>query len=178
MNDWEIKIVQYFNRLGGKRLDDVLRLINSIIFLAFFWVAMVTIAVLMHPGIAQGFLLSVFIVAALHFIITEGIIKHLLTRVIALRKRPYVAYPDLIRPIGRKFSDSSFPSSHMATTAAMLVVISGFYPSLLFPAVVLVLVMAFSRLHNGMHYPSDIIVGTGLGFGYGFLALHILGVLF
>lgn len=178
MNDWEIKIVRYFNRLGGKKLDDVLRLINSIIFLVFFWVVMVTVAVWMHPNIAKGFLLAVLIVSALHFAITEGIIKHLLTHIIAMRRRPYVAYPDLVRPIGHKFSDSSFPSSHMATTAGMLVVIGGFYPSLFIPAAILILVMAFSRLHNGMHYPSDIVVGTGLGIGYGFLALRILGVLF
>ncbi|HCB51180.1 TPA: hypothetical protein DEP21_01160 [Patescibacteria group bacterium] len=27
--------------------------------------------------------------------------------------------------------------------------------------------MAFSRMHNGMHYPSDVIVGSVLGILYG-----------
>jgi len=174
MNECEIKIVQYFNTLGGKKTDDVLGFINSIRFLAFFWIALVIVATVKHPVIAQQFLIAVLIVTVLHFSITEGIIKHVLARFIGARKRPYIAYPGMIKPIGKKFSDSSFPSSHMATTVAMLVVIAAFYPSLIIPAVILILIMAFARLHNGMHYPSDIIVGTILGIAYGMIAIRLL----
>lgn len=174
MNDFEIKIVAYCNKLGGKKTDEFLGFINSIRFLAFFWLVLVIAATAKHPAIAQKFLVAVLIVSILHFVITEAFIKHFLTRFFGARKRPYIAHPHAIHPIGRKFSDSSFPSSHMATTVAMFAVIAAFYPSLTIAAVVLVGVMAFSRLHNGMHYPSDIAAGTLLGVGYGYAALLIL----
>jgi len=178
MNEFEIKIVKYFNKIGSKRLDIFLGFINSIRFLAFFWAALVIIAVVKHPEITGVFLQVVVIVAILHFGITEGIIKHVLTYFIPKRKRPYVKYPESIRPIGKKFSDSSFPSSHMTTTVAMFFVITAFYPSIIIPAIALILLMAFSRLHNGMHYPSDILAGIMLGLCYGWLAFEIMRILF
>ncbi|EKD58967.1 MAG: hypothetical protein ACD_56C00017G0005 [uncultured bacterium] len=178
MNESEIKIVRYLNKIGGKKIDAVLAFMNAVSFLAFFWTALVVLALVKHPEIAESFILAVMIVSLLHFSITEGIIKHLLTHIFSKRKRPYEAYPEQIKPIGKKFSDSSFPSSHMATTVSMLVVITSFYPSLVVPAVIFFLVMAFSRLHNGMHYPSDILAGSLLGLGYGWIALEIVRTLF
>ena len=174
MHEIEKKIVIYFNQLGGKKLDAFFGFINSISFLSFFWTVLIILATIRHPEITKPFLKVIVTVAALHFVITEGIIKHLLIHVIAKRKRPYVAYPELIKPIGKKFSDSSFPSSHMATTVAMFFVITTFYPSLIFAAIAVVVGMAFSRLYNGMHYPSDILAGVILGFVYGYVALALL----
>lgn len=172
--NFEKKIVEYLNGVGGKNLDAFLAFINAVSFLAFFWTALVAIAIAKHPEIAKPFIQAVVIVAVLHFTITEGIIKHLLTRIFPKRKRPYVSHPEQIRPIGKKFSDSSFPSSHMATSVAMLVVITSFYPSLIIPAILFNLIMAFSRLHNGMHYPSDILAGVILGLCYGWSALFLV----
>jgi len=176
MDKFEIKFVKYFNHLGGRRLDVFLGFINSIRFLAFFWIMLVLFAVVRDPEIAKSFLIAVSLVAILHFGITEGILKHLLLYVIPKRKRPYAAYPEMIKPIGKKFSDSSFPSSHMTTTVAMFFVITFFYPSVIIPAIILVFLMAFSRLHNGMHYPSDILVGIILGIAYGLAAFEFMRV--
>jgi undecaprenyl-diphosphatase len=178
MDKFEVKIVKFFNNIGGKKLDSFLGFVNSIRFLSFFWTALVFMAIAVHPEIAWLFSVTVFFVALLHFGITEGLIKHFLIRFFPKRKRPYIKFPKLIRPIGKKFSDSSFPSSHMTTTVGMLVAIVFFYPSLLIPAVLLVLIMAFSRLHNGMHYPSDIVAGTLLGFVYGLVAIFLTNRIF
>jgi membrane-associated phospholipid phosphatase len=35
------------------------------------------------------------------------------------------------------------------------------------------LLMAFSRMHNGMHYPSDVLMGSLLGIGYWLLSVWI-----
>lgn len=175
---FEIKIVQYFNRIGSKKFDDFLALINSVRFLAIFWATLVVVATIKHPEIINSFLAAVAIVAILHFGITEGIMKHLLLYFIPKRKRPYVAYPELIKSIGKKFSDSSFPSSHMASTVAMLFVIVSFYPSLFALSVIFILIMAFSRLHSGMHYPTDVIAGILLGLFYGWAAMRILVFVF
>ncbi len=174
MDEFEIKIVRFLNQIGSKKMDSFLGFINSIRFLAFFWLVLAAVAVAAHPIIAKEFVLAVAIVTLLHFAITEGIIKHLLTYFFAKRKRPYIKYPEIIKPIGKKFSDSSFPSSHMATTVAMLFVIVNFYPSLFLLSVLMVVLMAFSRLHNGMHYLTDVLAGVLLGIGYGYWALQIV----
>lgn len=167
----EIELVALCNKLGGKRFDFWLSFFNSISFLAVMWLVLTAVAVVKHPAIARSFLVAILLVALLHFGITEGIFKHAF---FFKRKRPYVAYPQKIKPVGRQFSDSSFPSSHMATTVAMLFVIVSFYPSLLIASVMLVLFMAFARLHNGMHYPSDLLAGTLLGLVYGAMAMYFV----
>lgn len=177
MNEFEIKIVRYFNQIGSEKFDSFLALVNSIRFLFIFWMAIVSLAVIRHIEIAERFIGAVVFVAVLHFVFTEGVIKHLFFRIIPPRKRPYVKYASLIRPIGRKFSDSSFPSSHMTTSVAMFFVITSFYPSLIIPAVIMVVAMASSRLHNGMHYPSDVLAGALLGWGYGWIALEIMRII-
>ncbi len=178
MDNFEIKFVKYLNQIGSKKIDKFLGAVNAVGFLAFFWTVLAAVAITAHPIIAWRFMAAVSIVLLLHFTITEGIIKHFLTRFFSKRKRPYVAYPDLIKSVGKKFSDSSFPSSHMATTVAMLVVIVSFYPSLLILSILMIALMAFSRLHNGMHYPSDVAVGILLGYAYGWLAMEIIRTLF
>lgn len=174
--DIEKRIVEYLNRIGGKKFDYFLALINSIRFLAFFWIVLVMLAIFKHPEITKSFLAAIVAVAVLHFGITEGILKHWLLNFMPKRKRPYVQYSDTIKPIGKKFSDSSFPSSHMASTVAMFFIITTFYPSLIIFALVFVLFMAFSRLHNGMHYPSDILAGIVFGLLYGWAALEMLKI--
>lgn len=167
----ELRIVKLCNRFGRGVLDVPLRFISSIRFLAAFWIALAVIAVVAHPEIIERFFLSVLIVSVLHFGITEGIFKHGAKKFFQRRERPYIAYPRDVVPIGHKFSDGSFPSSHMASTVAMLFVVVAFYPSLLWVALVFGAIMAFSRMHNGMHYPIDVIAGTLLGFLYGWVAI-------
>jgi len=37
-----------------------------------------------------------------------------------------------------------------------------------------VLLMTFARMHNGMHYPSDILVGSILGIIYGAVSIYFV----
>ncbi len=76
--------------------------------------------------------------------------------------------------VGKAFTDSSFPSSHMASTLGVLTVFVYFYRKTWPLALIFVLLMAFARMHNGMHYPTDVLAGTILGLGYGLLAIYIV----
>jgi len=170
----ELSIVKCCNRLGKGVLEIPFRFISSIRFLAAFWFALAIIAIASHPGISIQFFYAILLVTVMHFGITEGIFKHAAKKYFQKRKRPYLAYPKDIVAVGRKFSDGSFPSSHMATTAAMFFVLVSFYPSMFIVAVIFSVIMAFSRIHNGMHYPIDVIVGTILGMLYGWVAILIV----
>lgn len=174
IQELELKICKSCNRFGKGFLEIPLRFISSIRFLAVFWFSLAVIAIISHPEISMDFFVAIFIVTVLHFGITEGFFKHAAKKYFQKRKRPYLAYPNEIVAVGRKFSDGSFPSSHMATTAAMFFVLVSFYPSLFPVALVFSIIMAFSRIHNGMHYPIDVIAGTIFGMIYGWIAILVV----
>ncbi|HBP00652.1 MAG TPA: hypothetical protein DD454_00320 [Candidatus Moranbacteria bacterium] len=56
----------------------------------------------------------------------------------------------------------------------MVVVLSSIFPIMLIPGIAFSVLMGFSRIHNGMHYPSDVIMGAVLGAAYGLVSIFIL----
>ncbi len=83
------------------------------------------------------------------------------------RSRPYVAMPSAHVLISRS-ADASFPSDHSTAAGAVAVglLVAG---SALgsrrvdIVAAVAAIGLAFARLYVGVHYPSDVIAGLGLG---------------
>ena len=64
----------------------------------------------------------------------------------------------------------------MASLTGGLVVLTYFYRQVLPFAIIAIIIMGWSRLRNGMHYPSDILAGIALGILYGYLTLAILKI--
>lgn len=62
----------------------------------------------------------------------------------------------------------SFPSAHSSTSFAAARALSGLVPGR--PLYVAAALMALSRVYVGVHYPSDIAVGAGLGLAIGSMA--------
>jgi membrane-associated phospholipid phosphatase len=60
-------------------------------------------------------------------------------------------------------TSTSFPSGHSAAGFAFADSVSAELPGLAFPLRVLALCVAYSRVHTGVHYPSDAIVGGLVG---------------
>ncbi|MDP1883827.1 MAG: phosphatase PAP2 family protein [Candidatus Moranbacteria bacterium] len=173
----ELDIVKFFNRLWrGTAVDRVTGFVNRRLYLAVFWTAL-TIGIFFWAGNGRVIAITMGVAAGLHFAITEGVFKYLLDRHLN-KVRPYIAHPDKIFPIGRMFSDSSFPSSHMSANLAPLAVLWYFYPAIWPVAVAWVLITAYTRLHSGMHYPSDIAAGAVLGMAYGISAVYLVNYFF
>ncbi len=170
----EIEIVRFINRLGLDKVDFLTNFISWIPFIIALWAALACLALWKDKKQGRTVFAAVIIALILHFIISEGLFKHLLINYMPMRVRPYMAYPDLIKPIGKMFIDSSFPSSHMASTLAVLTVLVFFYRKTWPYALVFIVLMAFSRIHNGMHYPTDVLVGSILGAIYGVVAIQIV----
>lgn len=57
----------------------------------------------------------------------------------------------------------SFPSSHAVNAGTIAIVVSFFYPRALWGMIGLALLMAYSRVYVGVHYPSDVLGGLVLG---------------
>ncbi len=64
-----------------------------------------------------------------------------------------------------------FPSSHAANSAAVATVLSGFFRRGRWPLAILAITIGFSRIYVGVHYPSDVLVGWGIGLAIGLALL-------
>lgn len=63
----------------------------------------------------------------------------------------------------------SFPSSHSATSWAAYVTMARSLGGLGWLLVVPAVLVSYSRMHVGAHYPLDVLIGTGVGVGVAFL---------
>ncbi len=81
------------------------------------------------------------------------------------RLRPFFDLPDARVLIGRGDS-GSMPSSHAANWFAGALVTFIYYRRVGVGMVAFAALVAFSRVYNGVHYPSDVLAGAVLGAGY------------
>ena len=176
MHEFEKKIVKILNQHKSKTLDSLSAAISNVPFLVAVWIMIGLFLIICDSLVGIFVCFGLAIVFAIHFLISEGILKWG-GKIFSLeRVRPYKAYPNEIRAIGKKFLDASFPSSHVASMVGGLTVLVYFYRSVFPFAIVAIIILGWSRLRNGMHYPSDILAGIILGLLYGYLALEILKI--
>jgi len=171
----DLEIANYLNSIwAGTFVDSFTRFISSYLFLWILWsVLTLLVYFLDKKNHGEKVLLAVIIAVIFHFLISDLFFKNLLGSFFELRIRPYLAYPDLITLIGRPHLDASFPSSHMTSTVAILSVYTYFYKKVWPFALLFVIAMGFARIHNGLHYPTDVLGGTILGIAYGLTAVYL-----
>lgn len=89
------------------------------------------------------------------------------------RQRPYITYPD----IAKKSSGGSpsFPSGHTSSAFATATSLSLAYPKwyVIVPTFTWAGTVGYSRMHLGVHYPSDVLAGALVGSGCAWLAYAV-----
>lgn len=81
------------------------------------------------------------------------------------RTRPFITYPDLVK---RSTGGSpSFPSGHTSSAFSLATSLSLQYPKwyIVAPAYIWAGSIAYSRMYQGVHYPSDVLAGAIIGSG-------------
>lgn len=160
----DFQIVSLLNhRWQGTRIDAFSWLISRRYAMAIIRIVVITLAVIFRKKYWKKIILSFVLAAGLAYFIAEVGFKTALVHETGIRPRPYVAHATEISPIGRQYSDSSFPSTHMMLTLAMITVLIILFPTLRPYAILYALIMARSRMHNGMHYPSDVLAWSLVG---------------
>jgi membrane-associated phospholipid phosphatase len=60
---------------------------------------------------------------------------------------------------------TSFPSGHSASASAFAYTVGRHYPGAAVPIRLLASAVAYSRVHTGVHYPGDVVLGAIAGAG-------------
>ena len=98
-------------------------------------------------------------------------------KVIANRPRPYEVVADAVLR-QQPAHGTSFPSSHTAVTVAVVIALVPFLPRVLAGvAIAYAVLVGWSRVYLGVHYPLDVLAGAGIGLAVGGAVLLGLGVL-
>ena len=71
-------------------------------------------------------------------------------------------------------SSRSFPSGHSAAAFAFATGVGHVSPAAAVPLRVLAALVAYSRVHTGVHYPADVLVGALIGTGLAQFTTHML----
>jgi undecaprenyl-diphosphatase len=82
------------------------------------------------------------------------------------RARPPLVDPGL-DPVGTVPGSASFPSGHAATAFAAAVAVGVLYPRFRTPLLALAATVALSRVYLGVHFATDVLVGSLLGAAIG-----------
>lgn len=68
----------------------------------------------------------------------------------------------------------SFPSSHAANNAAVATFLSFYYPRLKWWFISFAVIIGFSRIYIGVHFPSDVLAGFFVGILCGYIIIAIM----
>jgi undecaprenyl-diphosphatase len=102
------------------------------------------------------------------------IVNNLVIKNIIDRTRPFdaiIGLETLVKPP----RDWSFPSGHSAAAfASAYAIAKGFGKKLSIPAYALAAAIAATRVGVGVHYPTDVIVGAGVGTALGAATLKVM----
>lgn len=140
----------------------------------FFVPALILAAVLLiWKGGLKGrlFVLLMVIIIAFGDAFVINTLKHALAR-----QRPFHTIAE-IKLLAGKGTSSSLPSSHTSSWAAAAFLTYIYYRRTWIFTVPMALLMGFSRVYVGAHFPTDVLAGLILGAGYaaaGLLGLHVL----
>jgi undecaprenyl-diphosphatase len=105
----------------------------------------------------------------------SSVVVNLLVKPLSRRRRPDRAGQSV--PFARHVrmpTSSSFPSGHSAAAFAFATGVGHVRPSAAVPLRALAALVAYSRVHTGVHYPGDVIAGSLMGGALAQATVHAL----
>lgn len=170
LNNFELGILDFIrDNLSCSFLDKVMPVITSLADAGIFWIIVAVIMLCFKRTRKAGLTVGIALIFGLA--VGNGMLKPLIGRV-----RPYDVKG--IEPIIEKLHDGSFPSGHTLASFEAAGALMLRDKRFGIPALVLAIVIAFSRLYLYVHYPTDVLAGIVLGLLFAFLAYLVVNALY
>lgn len=176
LHDADSGMYHFFNRHPGHRvLDRIMIAASSLVDHGEIWLVASLALGIAHP--AQGWRIAAATMPPLWLAMLA---VNYPIKALFRRHRPFVTH-EQARVIGRRPSDTSFPSGHSAGAIAGALLLAPHAPALSPVFFAYALLVGASRVYLGVHYPGDVLIGWGIGallavaFGAARAALPALG---
>ena len=138
-----------------------------------FWIAWAVLLLLIPKTRKTG--LGMAIALVLGLLVCNVTLKPLVARI-----RPYDFQEQLgvyINLLIERQHDFSFPSGHTIASFEASVVLMKNSKKMGIPALIIAILVSFSRLYLYVHYPSDVLVSVVLGTAFAFLGNWLAGIM-
>ncbi|VXB00459.1 Undecaprenyl-diphosphatase [Arthrobacter sp. 9AX] len=152
-------LVRHVSRLPGGNYDAFFRRLSAAANHGKLWMAAAAVIATV-PGRPRRAAVHGLIAQAVASAVTNGIFKTLLPRA-----RPLPEHLPVFRFVHPQPKSSSMPSGHSASAVAFAVGVGLVKPSLGAALAPAALGVAYSRVHTGAHWPSDVLFGSAIGAG-------------
>lgn len=167
LTTWELVLCRAANRVSQRRAGWLLFATISRLGDGLFWYVLLGLLPIIYgPGEMRA-MLHLFGVGVVSVALYKGI------KVKTSRPRPYQIETRIRRGIVA-LDQYSFPSGHTLHAVAFSIVALTYHPGLDWVIIPFTTLVALSRVVLGLHYPSDVLVGAGLGASIAFATLEIM----
>ena len=116
--------------------------------------------------------LKAFLITVVCLVLTDAVAAQIIKPVVG-RIRPSHELVDMVRLLVGRGGKYSFPSNHAANSMAFAIVTGFFYPQMRRWLLFIAILVGFSRVYVGVHYPGDVMAGALFGFVIGNFILHV-----
>ena len=163
----ELQVLDALQTIHNPVLDTLMCAITRLGDAGIFWILLCMVLLILPKTRRSGVILMAALLVDL--VICNGILKPLVHRI-----RPFDVKTG-IELLVKRPTDYSFPSGHTAASFAsvMALYLAG-EKKLWIPALVLAVLIAFSRLYLYVHYPTDVLGGVVAGLAAGALGYWLV----
>lgn len=163
----ELRFLDFLQTIHTPLLDKILAFITSLGNAGIIWIVLAVVLLILPKTRKTGIIVAAALLMDL--VLCNLILKNLVARV-----RPYDVNTAIAILI-KKPLDFSFPSGHTAASfAAMMALFLVKMKKAWIAALVLALLIAFSRLYFYVHYPTDVLGGAVVGILSGIIGYAIV----
>ena len=163
----ELRFLDFLQTLHTPLLDKILAFITSLGNAGIIWIVLAVVLLILPKTRKTGIIVAAALL--MNLILCNLIVKNLVARV-----RPYDVNTAIAILI-KKPLDFSFPSGHTAASfAAMTALFLAKMKKAWIAALVLAVLIAFSRLYFYVHYPTDVLGGAVVGILSGIIGYAIV----
>lgn len=163
----ELRILNFLQTIHTPLLDKILAFITSLGNAGIIWIVLAVVLLILPKTRKTGIIVAAALL--MDIVLCNLILKNLVARV-----RPYDVNTAIAILI-KKPLDFSFPSGHTAASfAAMTALFLAKMKKAWIAALVLAVLIAFSRLYFYVHYPTDVLGGAVVGILSGIIGYAIV----